>query len=61
MAEAEKVVDRVAARLWLAEVQDAGVPQSAIDARTPDAFQEESESTKARWRKFARAALEVAR
>lgn len=49
--------DDMAAVLWRTELVDAGVPQSAVDGRTRSAFDLESESTKNRWRKFARAAL----
>jgi hypothetical protein len=52
-----EVVERVAARLWKAESEDAGVPPSVAAGRTYDAFLEQSDSTKARWRKFARAAI----
>ena len=51
------MIDEVAARLWRAEAENAGTPQSGVDGRTAEAFAEQSEELKARWRKFARAAL----
>jgi len=53
----DELVDDLAAVLWRTEATDAGVPQSVIDGRTRQAFDDESQSTKYRWRKFARAAL----
>lgn len=53
----EAEVERVAARLWKAEAEDAGAPASVAQGRTRAAFDEQSDGTKDRWRKFARAAL----
>ncbi len=50
-------VGAVAAALWKAEATDAGVPQSVVDRRTPEAFAEQSEATRDKWQKLARAAL----
>ena len=51
------LTQRVAAAMWKAEATDSGTPQSVIDARTPEAFAEQSEQVRKRWAKFARAAL----
>ena len=50
-------VDDLAAVLWRTELIDAGVPQSVINGRTREAFDNQSEDTKNRWRKFARASF----
>jgi hypothetical protein len=52
-----EVVERVAARMWKAESEDAGTPASVTARRTYDAFLDQSDDTRARWRKFARAAI----
>lgn len=49
-------VDDVAAELWKAEAEDAGAPASIANGRTRDAFDDQSDELKRRWRKFARAA-----
>lgn len=49
-------LDDVAARLWKAEAEDSGTPASVIAGRTREAFDDQSEELKNRWRKFARAA-----
>jgi hypothetical protein len=56
-----EVVERVAARLWKADSEDAGVPASVTAGRTYDAFLDQSDDTRAKWRKFARAAIEAMR
>lgn len=50
-------LERLAASLWKAQVVDAGVPQSVIDLRTPEAFADESPETRKIWLKFAKVAL----
>lgn len=50
-------VDDVAAKLWKAEAEDAGAPASIANGRTRDAFDDQSDELKRRWRKFARAAI----
>lgn len=50
-------VDDVAAELWKAEAEDAGAPASIANGRTRDAFDDQSDELKRRWRKFARAAI----
>lgn len=50
-------MEEIAAALWKAEATDSGTPQSVIDARTPEAFAEQSEQVRKRWAKFARAAM----
>lgn len=57
----QELEERVAARLWRAESEDAGAPASIPAGRTLEAFREQREDTKARWHKFARAALAVVR
>ena len=57
----QELEEKVAARLWRAESEDAGAPASIPAGRTLDAFREQREDTKARWHKFARAALAVVR
>jgi hypothetical protein len=52
-----EIVERVAARLWKADSEDAGVPASVTARRTYDAFLDQSDDTRARWRKLARAAI----
>ena len=54
-------VEEVAARLWKAESEDAGVPASIANGRTLEAFRDQSDKTRARWFKFARAAIEAMR
>lgn len=56
----DHIVLRVAAAMWRAEAIDAGTPPSVIAARSPEAFAEQSDYTRARWEKFARAALAAA-
>lgn len=46
----------VAASMWRQEAMRAGI-QSAIHARTPEAFAEESEETRQKWLVLARSAL----
>jgi hypothetical protein len=50
-------VDDVAARLWKADAEDSGTPASVAAGRTREAFDDQSEGLKERWRKFANAAL----
>jgi len=50
-------VDRVAAALWRAETVDAGVPNSVTNARTLEAFADLDPDHRARFHKFARAAI----
>lgn len=57
----QELEEKVAARLWKAESEDAGAPASIPAGRTLEAFREQREDTKARWHKFARAALAVVR
>ena len=52
-----QTVERVAAALWKAETIDSGTPQSVIDARTPELFVSQSDGLRAKWHKFARAAI----
>ena len=49
--------ERVAAALWRARIEDAGAPQSAINARTPEAFLEGSPDFQMAWLKMADAAI----
>lgn len=49
--------DDVAAAMWKAEAEDSGAPASIPAGRTREAFDDQSEELKARWRKFARAAI----
>ena len=49
--------ERVAAALWRARIEDAGAPQSAINARTPEAFLEGSPDFQVAWLKMADAAI----
>lgn len=56
MTEQERV-EKVAAAMWRAEAMDAGTPESVVRNRTPEAFAEQAEETRARWHKFARAAI----
>lgn len=51
-------IDALAARLWRAEAEDAGSPASVAEGRTAEAFHDQSDDLKKRWRKFATAALE---
>lgn len=51
------LVDDVAARMWRAEAEDSGTPASVLAGRTRAAFDEQAPELKARWRKFARAAV----
>jgi len=51
------VTDELAAILWRTEAVDSGAPRSVVAGRTREAFEDQSEDTKNRWRKFARAAL----
>lgn len=53
----KQTVERVAAALWKAETIDSGAPQSVIDARTPELFVSQSDGLRAKWHKFARAAI----
>ena len=55
------MIERVAWRLWRADSEDAGVPASVTNGRTQEAFAEQSEDTRRRWLKFARAAIEAMR
>jgi hypothetical protein len=50
-------VDDIAARLWKADAEDSGTPASVAKGRTREAFDDQSEGLKNRWRKFANAAL----
>jgi hypothetical protein len=50
-------VDDTAARMWRAEAEKSGTPASVAANRTRDAFDSQSDELKARWRKFAEAAL----
>jgi len=60
VADVEKAVDDVAARLWRAEAEDSGSPASVAAGRTREAFNGQSEDLKNRWRRLARAALSAA-
>jgi hypothetical protein len=60
MTEQERV-EKVAAAMWRAEAMDAGTPESVVRNRTPEAFAEQAEETRARWHKFARAAIAAMR
>jgi hypothetical protein len=51
------LVERVAAELWRTQAVDSGAPASVAERRTPEAFADEAETTRAKWHKFARAAL----
>lgn len=48
-------VERMAAAMWKAEAVDSGAPQSVARGRTPQAFADQAEETRARWHKLARA------
>lgn len=50
-------VDNVAARMWKVEAEESGTPASVAANRTREAFDSQSDELKARWRKFAKAAL----
>lgn len=50
-------VDDMATVLWRTEAEDAGAPASIAAGRTREAFDEQAETAKDRWRKFSRAAL----
>lgn len=56
-AHDDDLIRRVAAAMWKAEIIDAGVPQAVTDARTPEAFSEQSDYIRAKWMKLARAAI----
>jgi hypothetical protein len=58
MAEMD-MVERVAARLWKAEAEDCGAPDSVAKGRTLDAYRDQAPELQARWSKFARAAIEA--
>jgi len=49
-------LDDVAARMWKADAEDSGTPASVAARRTRDAFDDQAEELKARWRKIAKAA-----
>lgn len=49
--------EHIAARLWRAQAIGTGTPQSLVDARTPEAFKDQSEETRKTWLKFARTAI----
>jgi len=50
-------VEMLAAILWREQVVDVGVPDSVIAGRTPMAFCNESDATRAPFLKYARAAI----
>lgn len=52
-------IDDVAAAMWREEAIDSGTPASVAAARTREAFDEQSDSLKDKWRKFAAVALRV--
>jgi len=52
-------LDDVAARMWKADAEDSGTPVSVAAGRTREAFDDQAEELKARWRKFAKAASSV--
>ena len=56
----DDMIRRIAATMWKAEVVDTGTPQSVADARTPEAFADESEYIRNKWMKFARIAMPAA-
>ena len=56
-AHDDDLIRHAAAALWKAEAVDAGTPQSVADGRTPEAFNDQSDYIRARWTKFARAAI----
>lgn len=51
--------ENIAARLWKAELEDAGVSDRAVSSRTPEAFAIEGDHTRGRWLKFSDAVLEA--
>jgi hypothetical protein len=51
------LVERVAAELWRTESVDSGSPASITAGRTPEAFADEADVTRAKWSKFARAVV----
>lgn len=55
----EQRIEALAAVLWKTQAVDVGAPKSVADARTLDAFREESHDTIANCEKLARAALEA--
>ena len=52
-----ETVDRVAAAIWRAETVDAGTPESVTMRRTPQMFRDLGETNRAKWIKYARAAI----
>jgi hypothetical protein len=54
-------LEDVAAALWRAEAVDSGTPKSVVDGRTREAFKDQSEELRRRWKKFASAAISAIR
>ena len=52
-----ETVERMAAAMWRAETVAAGTPESVTLRRTPETFRDMHEASRAKWLKFARAAL----
>ena len=52
-----ETVERMAAAMWRAETVAAGTPESVTLRRTPEIFRDMHEASRAKWFKFARAAL----
>lgn len=53
----DDTVERVAAAMWKAEAVDSGSPESVAMRRTPEEFAVQADETRAKWHKFARAAI----
>jgi len=50
-------VDDVAAAMWREEAIDSGTPSSVAQGRTREAFDEQADGLKDKWRKLAAASL----
>jgi len=49
--------DKIAAQMWRTHATDVGAPESVATARTPEAFADESDSTRATWLRQADAII----
>jgi hypothetical protein len=49
--------DKIAAVMWRTQAVDVGAPESVPKARTPEAFSDEADSTRATWLKQADAII----
>ena len=59
MTDREKMIEALAARMWKAQAEDSGSPQSVADARTADAFAGEGEQTRSVFVRYAAAVLKL--